>query len=591
MSLDGIAIGALVAELDHLLAGGRVDKIQQPDHTTITLLIRQGGANHKLLLSSNPQTARIGLTKSSKANPMQPPLFCMVLRKHLEGSRLISIKQIGWERIVHLTFEGYDELGEKATRTLIGEFMGKHSNLVLINPQTNIILDAIKRLGADKSNYRQILPGLEYVTPPPQEKLAFDTISEEEMINCFIEAPPSQSLKKILLNNFSGFGPQTAAEIITRANLDPDGRSEYLGQYDYAVIYQQLNWLTNLTKAQNYQPTLIKDRKKPLAFAPFALMQYEQYEAIAYPTMSELIEDFIGSKETDNGFKQRVMDLERIIQHHIERCEKKLALQMEKVADGDAAEKYKIWGELLTANLYQISQGESATVINFYDPEQNTITIAMDSHLSPNENAQRYFKRYNKAKNGAEKALQQAQLTQEELNYLESIKSSLPLAQTLQDLQDIRLELENAQYVKAKLSKQNKKAKKEPICKPLTIEQDGFQILVGKNNVQNDYLTLKIARNGDLWFHAKDIPGSHVIIKNHQEQREIPKEILDLAAHLAAYFSKGKYSAQVAVDYTLKKNVHKPNGAKPGRVIYDNQKTIYITPDEEAIETLLAADQ
>lgn len=260
---------------------------------------------------------------------------------------------------------------------------------------------------------------------------------------------------------------------------------------------------------------------------------------------------------------------------------------MEKVNEGDNAEELKIWGELLTANLYQLKQGEQAQVVNFYDPQQPMMTIPMLGHLTPNENAQRYFKRYAKAKNGAEKALEQAQHTQEELDYLDTIKDSLGSALTLDDIIDIRLELEAAGYVKAKLTKQNKKTKKEPTHKPLMVEQDGFQILVGKNNVQNDYLTLKIARNNDLWFHAKDMPGSHVIIKNHQEQREIPKEILDLAAHLAAYFSKGKHSALVPVDYTLKKHVHKPNGAKPGRVIYENQKTIYITPDEEAIEQLI----
>ncbi len=586
MSLDGIAIHAITDELSHILIGGRVDKVQQPDATTITLLIRQHGTNLRLLLSAHPQTARMALTQTAKPNPAQPPLFCMVLRKHLEGAKITAIRQIGWERIVHLVFEGYDELGERASRTLVCEFMGKHSNLILINPETNVIYDSVRRLHADMSQYRQVLPGLHYVTPPEQNKLDFTTLSVEELVPLFIEAPANQPLKKILLANLSGLGPQSAAELIFRANLDPDGRAEFLGEYDYQIIWQQLKWLSELLEQQTYQPTIVYDHQKALAFAPFPLMQFHEYEQVPLASMSELLETFIGRKEADNGFQQRLSDLEHIINHQIERCEKKLALQMEKVSEGDNAEELKIWGELLTANLYQLQQGEQAQVVNFYDPEQKMLTIPMLGHLTPNENAQRYFKRYAKAKNGAEKALEQAQHTQEELDYLDTIKDSLGSAQTLDDIIDIRLELEAADYVKAKLTKQNKKIKKEPTHKPLTVEQDGFQILVGKNNVQNDYLTLKIARNNDVWFHAKDMPGSHVVIKNHQEQREIPKEILDLAAHLAAYFSKGKHSALVPVDYTLKKYVHKPNGAKPGRVIDVNQKTIYITPDEEAIEGL-----
>lgn len=587
MSLDGIAIHAITDELSHILVGGRVDKIQQPDATTVTLVIRQHGTNLRLLLSAHPQTARIALTQGAKPNPAQPPLFCMVLRKHLEGAKITAIRQVGWERIVHIVFEGYDELGERASRVLVCELMGKHSNIILIDPASGLIYDSIRRLYADMSQYRQVLPGLTYVTPPPQNKLDLTTLTEEELAPLFLDAPASQPLKKILLANLSGLGPQTATELIFRANLDPDGRAEFLGEYDYQVIWQQLRWLTELLEKQAYQPTIVYDHQKAAAFAPFPLMQYQELEQVTYPSMSELIETFIGRKEADNGFQQKLGDLERIIDHQIERCEKKLALQMEKVSEGENAEEAKIWGELLTANLYQIKQGDHAEVVNFYDPEQKLITIPMLGHLTPNENAQRYFKRYAKAKNGAEKALEQVQHTQEELDYLDTIKDSLNSAQTLDDIVDIRLELEAADYVKAKLTKQNKKTKKEPTHKPLTIEQDGFHILVGKNNVQNDYLTLKIARNNDVWFHAKDMPGSHVVIKNHQEQREIPKEILDLAAHLAAYFSKGKHSALVPVDYTLKKHVHKPNGAKPGRVIYENQKTIYITPDEEAIEQLI----
>lgn len=587
MSLDGIAIHALADELQQRLVGGRIDKIQQPDASTILLSVRQAGHNDKLLLSCNAQTARIGITTASKTNPMQPPLFCMVLRKHLEGSKIVAIRQSGWERIVHIVCEGYDELGEKATRILIGEFMGKHSNLILINPQTNVILDSARRLSLEMSQYRQVLPGLTYITPPPQEKIALPDLTEETMLACFLDAPANLSLKKILLNNIAGFGPQTAAEIIHRAGLNPDDRIDFLGQYEYDRIWQQLLWLNDLLANQTYQPTLIEDGKQAKAFAPFPLQQFDQLAQTQLDSMSQLVEVFIGRKEQSNLLAQRSADLERIINREIERCEKKLALQLDKVQEGENAEHLKIWGELLTANLYQIQQGESAEVINYYDPDQQKITIPMQANLTPNENAQKYFKKYAKAKAGAQQSLIQAEHTQDELNYLDSIKNSLRNAQTPEDLQDVRLELETDGYVKARLTKQNKKNKKEPVFKPLVLHYDEIEILLGKNNVQNDYVTTRLARNNDVWFHAKDIPGSHVIIRNHQEQRELSTEVLDFAAHLAAYFSKGRYSALVPVDYTLKRHVHKPNGAKPGRVIYENQKTIYITPDEEAIQQIL----
>lgn len=588
MSLDGIAIHGLAHELEEVLVGGRIDKIQQPDSTTITLSIRQPGQNYKLLLSSNPQTARLGLTTQTFPNPLQPPLFCMVLRKHLEGSKILSIRQMAWERVVQITCEGYDELGELTTRVLIGEFMGKHSNIVLINPEKNTILDSIKRLSIDMSQYRQILPGLSYVAPPPQNKRPIDEITLEELMEAAVQAPAGLSMKKILLQLIAGLGPQTALELVYRSGLDPEGRAEFLGEYDYLQLMQSISHLVEMLQNHRYQPTIVYEQKKALAFAPFALTQYGQYTQITCPSLSEMVELFIGQKESQNGFEQRRVDLERIIDREIERCQKKLALQMEKVEEGEEAEHLKIWGELITANLYHLKQGPLAEVINYYDPEQATLVIPLASNLTPNENAQKYFKRYAKAKIGAEKALMQSAHTQEEIDYLGSIEEGLASAQSLQDLQDVRLELETGEYVKAKLSKQQKKSKKEPVYHPLLLEVNDYQILVGKNNVQNDYLTLKIAKNHDLWFHAKDIPGSHVVIKNHQEQRDVPKEILDLAAHLAAYFSKGKFSSSVPVDYTLKKYVKKPSGAKPGRVIYDNQKTIYITPDEEAIDKLLS---
>mgnify|MGYP003290021208 FL=1 len=538
MSLDGIAIHALADELAASLIGARIDKIQQPDSSTILLSLRQPGQTDKLLLSCNAQTARICVTTTVKSNQNQPPMFCMVMRKHIEGSKIIEIRQAGWERMVEIVCEGYDEMGEKATRVLIGEFMGKHSNLILINPQNNIILDSARRLGTDTSSYRQVLPGLTYIVPPPQDKVSLMDLTEEQMVGFFVEAPANMSLKKILLNNIAGFGPQTAAEIIHRSGINPDERVDFLGEYDYSRIWQQILWLRDIIERKAYEPTIVSDGRKTIAFAPFRLEQFSQYEQRTLESMSVLMEQFIGRKEKENHLTQRAGDLERIINREIERCEKKLALQLDKVQEGEDSEHFKVWGELITANLYQIKQGDSATVMNYYDPEQQMITIPMQANLTPNENAQKYFRKYTKAKAGAQQSLVQAELTQDELNYLDSIKNSLQSAQTLDDLNDVRLELESAEYVKAKLTKQNRKNKKEPEYKPLILHYGDIEILIGKNNVQNDYVTTKMARNNDVWFHAKDIPGSHVIIRNHMAQRELSQEVLDFAAHLAAYFSK-----------------------------------------------------
>jgi len=340
-------------------------------------------------------------------------------------------------------------------------------------------------------------------------------------------------------------------------------------------------------ETQTYQPTLVKDSDdKPLTFAPFLLQQFNSLEQETYYSMSDLIEFFIGKSEEKNVFKQKSGDLERIIDRELERCQRKLALQLEKQAEGEKAGKYKLWGELLTANLYNLKQGKEARVNNFYSEELEEIQIPLEPNLTPNENAQKYFKKYSKAKLGAEKSLEQSKVTMDEINYLETIKNSLERSENPDDLLEIRWELEEAGYAKAKPLKTKKKAKEQAQSEPLTFSVEDFKIFIGKNNKQNDYVTFKLGKNEDIWLHVKDIPGSHVIIKN-PEKKEISKIILDTAANLAAYYSKGRYSALVPVDYTQRKNVKKPGGAKPGMVIYESQKTIFITPDEEMVMRLL----
>jgi len=590
LSLDGIAIRALVDELKPQLIGGRIDKIQQPDHNTLIITVRQPGKNLRLLITSKPQSARFHLTHNARQNPLQPPLFCMVLRKHLEGSKIINIEQQGLERIVHFILEGFDELGDKVNRILIGEFMGKHSNLVLVKQKEGIILDSIKRLSHAVNQYREILPGVPYISPPPHEKIKLEELTVENLIDSFLNLPPEQKVHKALLNIIEGIGPQTAKELTVRAGIDRENSLEFLGEYEYLSLWKSLNWLKNQILSQTYQPTLIRDTDgKPFAFAPFSLEQFDGLEQETYSSMGDLIDSFIGKSEETNLFKQKSSDLEKIIEKELDRCQRKLAIQLEKIAEVEIAAKYKLWGELITANLHNLKQAKEAIVSNFYSEELENIAIPLEANLTPNENAQKYFKKYSKARVGSEKTLEQSKITMEEIKYLESIKNSLDGSDNPQDLQDIRWELEEAGYAKARPQKNNNKVKTTAQSEPLAVAIEDYKILIGKNNKQNDYVTFKLGKNEDLWLHVKDIPGSHVIIKN-PDKKEIPQKIFDTAANLAAYYSKGRYSAQVPVDYTLRKNVKKPGGSKPGMVIYEHQKTIYITPDEEKVLQLLKKD-
>lgn len=586
LSLDGIALSALVDELKPKLIGGRIDKIQQPDPNSIVITIRQPGKNYRLFITVNAQSARFHLTETIRPNPLQPPLFCMVLRKHLEGTKLIAIEQQGLERVVHFIFEGFDELGDKVTRILIGEFMGKHSNLILVKQEDLIILDSIKRLSHAINQYRQVLPGIKYIIPPPQEKFHPEELNEENLIACFLNLPSELKISKALLSIIEGIGPQTAKELTVRAGIDNENRLEFLGEYEYSGLVKSIFWLRTRIKSGNFKPTLVKDAEgKPLAFAPFFLQQFTGFEQETFLSMSHLIELFIGKNEEKNIFKQKTGDLERIVDRELERCHRKLALQLEKQAEGETAGKYKLWGELLTANLYHLQKAPEATVPNFYSENLEEVVIPLQPNLTPNENAQKYFQKYAKAKSGSEKALEQSKITLAEINYLETIKSSLERSENTTDLQEIRTELEEVGYLKAKFTKNTSKTKKPTQSEPLTLKVADFIILIGKNNKQNDYVTFKLGKNDDLWFHVKDIPGSHVIIKN-PERKEIPDTMLEIAAILAAYYSKGRNSSHVPVDYTLRKNVKKPNGAKPGMVVYENQKTIYITPDEKKVAQL-----
>lgn len=584
MSLDGMAISALAHELNEQLIQARIDKIIQPSSTAIVINCRKDGKTLRLLTSINPQNARMAITDQSFQAPAQAPLFCMVLRKHLQNAQIESVRQHDWERIIEIRLKGRSEIGDETELVLLAELMGKSSNLLLLDHQA-IILDAARRVGAGVNQYRQIQPGIPYVPPPAQMKLPLDALDEERISQFIMEAPPTCPMRKILLDHVAGLGPQTVQEILYRADIDPQTNNEYLGAIDMERLTAALNDLHHMAKEATWQPTMVFEQGDAVAFAPFMLHHFPHEKKI-YPGMSLLLEDFYEKRERQARFEQKRNALERLLQHEIRRCEKKLHLQEEKIAEVDAVDIYRLYGEILTANLYQVKQGPSVILPNYYE-NNAPLEIPLNPTKTPNENAQAYFKKYNRAKSGAVKAADQAVRTREELTYLLSVLDSLDNAGAFQDLNDVRSELEDTGYAKRRPLK-DKRQKASAFPEPSLLVVDDFQIYVGKNNRQNDRLTTKIARGADRWFHTKEIHGAHVVIKQPHD-REIPDAILLLAAQLAAYFSKARHSAQVPVDMTLKKYVQKPGGARPGMVIYTHQTTLFVTPDEESLKPYLQA--
>lgn len=584
MSLDGIAMRALSHSLEDALDGGRIDKISQPNATSIVMTIRAKGKNQKLYATINPQSARVSLTKGQFESPLTPPQFCMVLRKHIQSAVIEKIYQMDWERMIAFDLRGRNEIGEVTTFTMIFETMGKNSNIILLDNE-GTILDAIKRVGANTNTVRQFQPGIPFVMPPAQNKTPLEALTEDTLSTAFLNLGLQKTVSKALLQTVAGLGPQTVTELLVRANIAPDTRVEYLGEIDYAKLYRACLDLLETAERRSWTPTLVFDDKELFAFAPFALKQFSSFRQEERDDMMDLLEDFYAIREAQEIFGQKRTSLERIVRHEKERCEKKLTLQLEKIDELEFADDYRIKGELITANLYRIKQGPTAEVENFYKEGAPTEIIEMNPSRTPNENAQAFFKKYNKAKISAEKAALQAEKTSAELDYLSTIEDSLEQAQNDGDLLDVRLELEESGYAKHRAQQKNKKAKHAP--QPTHLYIDGYEIFIGKNNHQNDYVTTKIGRNADMWLHTKDIHGAHVIIKAPRSYDGFSPDIIEKAAMLAAYFSKARYSAKVPVDFTLRKNVHKPSGAKPGMVIYTDQQTFYSTPDEPLVNDML----
>jgi len=578
MPLDGITISAIAHELREKLLSGRIDKIYQPEGDEIILQIRAKGANHKLLMSAGNAQPRIHLTKSGKENPLKPPQFCMVLRKHLTGSKILNIVQPGFERIIEIHLESMNEMGDLSAKRLSIEIMGKHSNIILID-ENNMVLDSAKHISYDKSSVRRIIPGVEFTTPPggKQNPLEADKAGFEAALS----ASPGEKIQKSLFKAYNGLSPIMSCELCERASLSPDLLASQLNDEQIEGLFQAFSYCMEAVMACEYENTIYSDSGMPIDFSSIDIIQYKGFSTASFDSPSEMTEVFCLERDTAYRIKQKTADLRKLIKQNIERCAKKsdkYKYTMDEIKD---REDDRVKGELLTAYIHTAKKGMTTlSVSNYYEVDAPEITISMDPNLTPSENAQVYFKRYNKAKRSHIALQDQIKQNDEDLAYLSSVQNSIDSVANESDIADIRDELAETGFIKKRSSSSKKKAKKS---KPIKyISSDGYDMYVGKNNKQNDELTLRFAASNDIWFHTKNIPGSHVIVKSNGAT--ISDIAIKEAALIAAYYSKARQSSQVPVDYTFRKNVKKPSGAKPGMVIYDNYNTVYVTPQDDLIQ-------
>lgn len=585
MPFDGFAIRAVCHELNHLLFNARIDKVYQPEKDEIVFSIRAPGSKPmRLLISANARWARMHTCEQKKANPANPPAFCMLLRKYLEGGKIKEIKQLDFERIVHIYIEALDDFREWKTRILVCEFMGRHSNIILLNPENDIILDAIKKYGSDLSSYREVLAGRTYVSPPDQGKLNPLNCSYEEYTRLMWHQENELSLSSSLFNVISGTSPLTAREICTACGINPDLPVEECGEYEFSSVFNQVHRMIDTIDNGQAQARLFFKKQQPWEFTvAVPSIPSESLNSIVVPSVNNGVDDYYQRRLDSIRLESSKTNINRIIKSYLDRAYRKRFLQEGDLNRAHDNVKYKTWGELLTSYAYQFKKGDKkADLADFYSGEP--ITIDLDPRYSPIQNAQRYFKIYNKSRSALKHLEELMARNQQEIDYLESVLVAIREAESMTELDEVHEELAKEDYLKQQSRNKTRQHRSEP---RIYVSSDGLEILVGRNNRQNDNLTLKQARGNDLWLHAKDTPGTHVIVKLPStcvSIDQVPDETLEEAANLAAYYSKAQESSKVPVDYTFRSNVRKPAGAKPGMVIYDNYWTIIANPQEAKTE-------
>jgi predicted ribosome quality control (RQC) complex YloA/Tae2 family protein len=585
MAFDGFVISNLVSELSDKLVGGRIMKISQPEKDELVLTIKNYD-QFKVFISASAGLPLIYLTEQTKANPMTAPNFCMLLRKHLNSARILSITQPDFERIIQFEIEHLDELGDVCRKYLIIEIMGKHSNIIFTNEDNNIV-DSIKHISSFVSSVREVLPGRPYFVPKTMDKfdptkLTFDDFKQHVLSKAF-------PVSKAIYSALTGISPLLSNEICFRASIDADTIASELSSDIGLHLYNNLMLVMELVATKAYQPNIIYKLKEPIDFSSLELSCYkisEDYHQQTYDSISSVLEEFYAAKNSLTRIRQKSVDLRKIVTNAIERDSKKYDLQIKQLKDTEKRDKYKIYGELLTTYGYSATPGDKAiTVLNYYTNED--ITIPLDETKSALENAKAYFEKYSKLKRTYEHLSNLVLTTKEELDHLDSIKTSLDIAMNEADLVQLKEELTEYGYIKRHTLKtkgpNGKPIKKQKVTsKPFHyLSSDGYHMYVGKNNYQNDELTFDFATGNDWWFHTKGIPGSHVIVKSGGN--ELPDRVFEEAGNLAAYYSKGRDAEKVEIDYTEKKNVKKPNKGKPGFVVYYTNYSLMATPSLEGL--------
>lgn len=578
MAFDGITIANIVSELNHTIVGGKINKIAQPEADELMITVKNNRTQYRLFLSASASLPLIYLTGENKQGPLTAPNFCMLLRKHIGSARILSVTQPGLERILIFELEHLNELGDICRKKLIVEIMGKHSNIIFCQ-EDDTIIDSIKHISANMSSVREVLPGRTWFIPHTQDKMDPLSMSRE----AFTETVSGKNLPvfKAVYTSLTGFSPLIAEELCVRSGIDPKRQAQELEETEKETLWQTTDDLVDRIRRQDFSPVIVYQEEEPLEFAAFPLTKYQDQKSVSYESISQVLESYYSMKNKITLIRQKSADLRRIVTTAIERTSKKYELQQKQQKDTEKKEKYRIYGELLNTYGYHLEEGaRSLEALNYYTNEM--ITIPLDEHLSAAENAKKYFDRYTKLKRTEEALNELLEETRSDLEHLESIRTSLDIALDEDDLVEVREELMEYGYLRRKGSSGKKK---KIVSRPFHYRSsDGFDIYVGKNNFQNDELSFKFASGNDWWFHAKGQPGSHVIVKSNGE--ELPDRTFEEAARLAAFYSKGRQAPKVEIDYTQKKNLKKPNGAKPGFVIYHTNYSMIAEPKIHEIEEI-----
>ena len=577
MAFDGITVAALTHELSDQLTGGRIAKIAQPEADELLLTIKTPQGARRLCISASASLPLIYLTEENKPSPMTAPGFCMLLRKHIGNGRIVGISQPGLERIIQFTIEHLNELGDLCRKQLIVEIMGKHSNIIFCNEE-GMILDSIKHVSAQMSSVREVLPGRTYFIPDTMTKHNPLKTDEETFASALREKP--SSLGKALYTSFTGISPVAAEGICTLAGIESERTAGDLSGDQLLHLYRQFDYYMEQVHDGRFQPAIYYNGNTPKEFSALPLPQYPSDTAREFSSISQLLFEYYQTRSTQTRIRQKSADLRHVVQTSLERNRKKYDLQTRQLNDTKGRDRYKVYGELIHTYGYNLAPGsKELTALNYYTNEE--ITIPLDPTMTPAENAQKYFHKYNKQKRTFEALSELIQETSDDIHYLESISNALDIALTEADLAQIKEELIQTGYVRRKFTKKKEKL----ISKPLHyISNDGYHMYVGKNNLQNEELTFSFANGNDWWFHAKGIPGSHVIVKTNGD--ELPDSTFEEAGRLAAYYSKNRGSDKVEIDYIEKKHVKKPNGSKPGFVVYYTNYSLMIDSDISNIKSV-----